>query len=396
MLQGHTDQYVMISTVSVYDPAGPSRRSTRTRRCSSTGLAIRWRLRRSSSGRTRITSMVPCKNGFGARDVEAVRRDRATIIRPAWIVGPGSLPRSAYLWPWRIEQGGEIIAPGDGTATRSRHRRARTGGWTVRMVENHTTGTLQRHRSARPPPMAGMLARHSRAFPGNHEVDFRWITVGVPEGAGSSRPVAGADHLIPADDPESVISRTRIDRALATGRHLPPPGRDRVLASVESGEARLAPDVQARVTRAAGLPAEKEKGCWRRGTPAAPGLTRPAQRGEARRGPAARPIQLSAPASRRYRMRSVTGSARTGMAHQESPDTAHRRPAPPRSRRPVRWQPGRNQGLDDRVLMELHALSEWCDFQGRARRQGNSRTAPLRAPHVPAPRRPARQFTRPG
>lgn len=36
----------------------------------------------------------------------------ATIVRPGLIVGPGDLTDRFTYWPWRIEKGGEILAPG--------------------------------------------------------------------------------------------------------------------------------------------------------------------------------------------------------------------------------------------------------------------------------------------
>jgi 2'-hydroxyisoflavone reductase len=41
--------------------------------------------------------------------------DRALIVRPGLIVGPGDLTDRFTYWPVRIERGGEVIAPGDGT-----------------------------------------------------------------------------------------------------------------------------------------------------------------------------------------------------------------------------------------------------------------------------------------
>ncbi|MES2522723.1 MAG: NAD-dependent epimerase/dehydratase family protein [Gemmatimonadota bacterium] len=36
----------------------------------------------------------------------------ATVVRPGLIVGPGDLTDRFTYWPWRIEKGGEILAPG--------------------------------------------------------------------------------------------------------------------------------------------------------------------------------------------------------------------------------------------------------------------------------------------
>jgi hypothetical protein len=38
--------------------------------------------------------------------------DGATVVRPGLIVGPGDLTDRFTYWPWRIEKGGEVMAPG--------------------------------------------------------------------------------------------------------------------------------------------------------------------------------------------------------------------------------------------------------------------------------------------
>ena len=40
---------------------------------------------------------------------------RSTIVRPGFIVGPGDPSDRFTYWPVRIEKGGEVLAPGDGT-----------------------------------------------------------------------------------------------------------------------------------------------------------------------------------------------------------------------------------------------------------------------------------------
>lgn len=44
--------------------------------------------------------------------VEEVMRERATIVRPGFIVGPGDPTDRFTYWPVRIQRGGEVLAPG--------------------------------------------------------------------------------------------------------------------------------------------------------------------------------------------------------------------------------------------------------------------------------------------
>lgn len=59
--------------------------------------------------------------GYGANKAEAERithetfGDRGLVVRPGLIVGPGDRSDRFTYWPVRIDRGGEVVAPGDGT-----------------------------------------------------------------------------------------------------------------------------------------------------------------------------------------------------------------------------------------------------------------------------------------
>ena len=46
------------------------------------------------------------------REVQAAFGDRATVVRPHFIVGPGDTTDRFPYWPVRVAQGGEVLAPG--------------------------------------------------------------------------------------------------------------------------------------------------------------------------------------------------------------------------------------------------------------------------------------------
>lgn len=73
------------------------------------------------------------RNAFG---------DRATIVRPGLIVGPGDETDRFTYWPARIERGGEILAPGDGTDRVQIIDVRDLCEWCVRLAEQRTTGTF--------------------------------------------------------------------------------------------------------------------------------------------------------------------------------------------------------------------------------------------------------------
>lgn len=69
--------------------------------------------------------------------------NRATIVRPGLIVGPGDDTDRFTYWPVRIERGGEILAPGDPENDRIQIIDVRDlCEWVVRLCEAHTFGTF--------------------------------------------------------------------------------------------------------------------------------------------------------------------------------------------------------------------------------------------------------------
>jgi 2'-hydroxyisoflavone reductase len=65
----------------------------------------------------------------------------ALIVRPSLIVGPGDLTDRFTYWPVRIERGGEILAPGDGSDRVQVIDVRDLCEWMIRLCENGITGT---------------------------------------------------------------------------------------------------------------------------------------------------------------------------------------------------------------------------------------------------------------
>ncbi|GAC1565286.1 MAG: SDR family oxidoreductase [Ktedonobacteraceae bacterium] len=66
---------------------------------------------------------------------------RTLVIRPGLIVGPGDPTDRFTYWPYRVAQGGQMLAPGD-HEQRTQFIDARDlAAWIVRMVEKRKTGT---------------------------------------------------------------------------------------------------------------------------------------------------------------------------------------------------------------------------------------------------------------
>jgi 2'-hydroxyisoflavone reductase len=66
--------------------------------------------------------------------------DRTLILRPGLIVGPGDLTDRFTYWPLRIERGGEVLAPGDGSDPVQVIDARDLAEWTIRLLEQGDTG----------------------------------------------------------------------------------------------------------------------------------------------------------------------------------------------------------------------------------------------------------------
>ena len=104
-LRANVKRYVFISAVSVYgDPQDRPVRETHPRLPPAGEHVI------DVNGETYGALKVACEN-----IVQQVYGDRATLLRPQVIAGPGDPSGRYAYWVQRAEQGGEMLAPGDGS-----------------------------------------------------------------------------------------------------------------------------------------------------------------------------------------------------------------------------------------------------------------------------------------
>ncbi|MEJ2205166.1 MAG: NAD-dependent epimerase/dehydratase family protein [Gemmatimonadota bacterium] len=82
---------------------------------------------------------------------------RATVVRPGLIVGPGDPTDRFTYWPVRIEEGGEVLAPGNRNHANQIIDQRDLTEWIVRLVEAGTTGDFNATGPATRMSMAEML-----------------------------------------------------------------------------------------------------------------------------------------------------------------------------------------------------------------------------------------------
>ena len=98
---------------------------------------------------------------------------RTTVVRPGYIVGPGDPTDRFTYWPVRIDRGGEVLAPGDGSDPMQIIDVRDLTEWIVRLAENGTPGTFNGVGPASPMSAAEML--HGIRAITSSPVRFTWV-----------------------------------------------------------------------------------------------------------------------------------------------------------------------------------------------------------------------------
>ncbi len=214
ILKGHTKQYVFISTISVYDTKGQ------------TAIDERSPLLEYKSGDPVAVTQEQFAKDFAnlygplktASEREATKwfGDRTTIIRPTLIVGPGDTSFRFTYWPYRIAKGGEVLAPGDGNDLVQNVDARDLAEWTIRVVENGTTGVFNAAGPRSPLSMAEQLHGIRAAFDGDRDMSFTW----VPADFLAQQKVSSWSDMptwVPRSDPDYAAAHVSNAKAVAAG-----------------------------------------------------------------------------------------------------------------------------------------------------------------------------------
>ncbi|MGJ4801845.1 NAD-dependent epimerase/dehydratase family protein [Luteimonas sp. SDU82] len=139
-LRGRVQQYLFISTISVYaDGSRPGITEDAPL------AAYRGKDAMAETRESMIADMAALYGPLKAlSEAEAHRQfgDAVTIVRPGYIVGPRDATDRFTYWPHRIAQGGEVLVPGDGEDPVQIIDGRDLGEWVIRLAENRTTGTF--------------------------------------------------------------------------------------------------------------------------------------------------------------------------------------------------------------------------------------------------------------
>lgn len=193
---------------------------------------------------------------YGAQKVlceqaaEAAMPGRVLTIRPGLIVGPYDPTDRFTYWPWRVAQGGEVLAPGQPEQVVQFIDVRDLAEWTLRMVETQQTGIFNATGPDAPLPM-GSLLETCRQVSGSN-ARFTWVDEKFLLEHGA-QPWTELPLWLPANDPDTAgMSGVSIRRAQNAGLTFRPLAN--TVQATLAWSATRPPDYTPR----AGLPREKE------------------------------------------------------------------------------------------------------------------------------------------
>jgi 2'-hydroxyisoflavone reductase len=142
--------------------------------------------------------------------------ERGTIIRPGYIVGPHDTTDRFTSWLRRINQGGEMLAPGDPNAPLQFIDGRDLAAFTLLQTEARQSGIYNATGPAQPLTWGETFAEARRVY--NADTNFVWID----EAFLQTQELAG--HELPMWAPAAYhgLLQTNIERAVAAGLRFRP------------------------------------------------------------------------------------------------------------------------------------------------------------------------------
>ena len=142
--------------------------------------------------------------------------NRATIIRPGLIVGPGDNSDRFTYWPVRIEQGGEVLAPGAPTDSVQIIDARDLAEFVVRMAEGEHGGAYNATGPRSRLSIAEMLYGIRAACSGSNDVKFTWVSAEFLASK-QVRPWSDMPVWVPPSPQMAGFSQVSIQKALDKG-----------------------------------------------------------------------------------------------------------------------------------------------------------------------------------
>jgi 2'-hydroxyisoflavone reductase len=140
VLEGKVPHYVFISTLSVYaSDREPGQDETAPLAPYKGKDAMK---ETNETLRADVEALYGPLKALSEKEAEKWFPGITTVIRPGLIVGPGDESDRFTYWPVRLDRGGDVLAPGDGTDPVQYVDARDLAEWTVRVAEARTLGTF--------------------------------------------------------------------------------------------------------------------------------------------------------------------------------------------------------------------------------------------------------------
>ena len=210
VLKGNVERYVFISSIAVYaDTSKPGQDETAPLTKYTGADPMK---ETSATMRASNSSLFGPLKAVSEAEAEKWFPGKALIIRPGYIVGPGDESDRFTYWPVRVERGGEVLAPGTPADPIQIIDARDLAEWTIRMVEQGTTGPFNAVGPKSKLGMGRMLAEIKKTT----KSDARFTWVDTPFLA-SQKIVDEVPIWTPPNGPEAAYDQVNINKALSKG-----------------------------------------------------------------------------------------------------------------------------------------------------------------------------------
>jgi len=211
VLKGRVKHYIFISTISVYaDNLGPADESAPVVRYTGDDAMAETL----ESFRAHIGELYGPLKAASEREARIRFPESATIIRPGLVVGPGDETDRFTYWPARLSQGGDVVAPGDGSDPVQFIDARDLAEWTIRIAESRTFGTFNATGPEVPLNMHTLLAGITAALRAN--VHLSWVSTAFLEEQNVA-PWSDMPVWVPAQGDSAGFAKRNVRKAIAAG-----------------------------------------------------------------------------------------------------------------------------------------------------------------------------------
>ncbi len=211
ILRGKVQQYVFISTISVYAENDKSDDESASLATYTGADAMAETL---ETFRANVGELYGPLKVMSEQEAEKQFPGMTTIIRPGLIVGPGDQSDRFSYWPVCLSRGGEVVAPGDGSDPVQIIDARDLAEWTIRMAESRIFGVFNATGPEQPMHMRGMLAGIVDAI--RSDAKITWVPTDFLE-AQKVEPWSDMPVWIPDQGENAGFAKRSIRKALAAG-----------------------------------------------------------------------------------------------------------------------------------------------------------------------------------